>query len=151
MSKCSSCQAHHPLTSLLRCFQSSRFLTMNRTFFNKSGASLKKKGSKGENESISSGSSYGSASSARSAASNLAAASSLATTQGVSLHIMQLPTSRLPPPCHLNCGCDDCRKPNAQFLDSLLNLTPPANAGAEGIVVDDPLGLLLADMGDFSL
>lgn len=107
-----------------------------------------------DNASIGSGSSYGSASSSRSDTSSLSTATSLATIQGATRRPRATAKASLPPPCHLNCTCQQCREPNANFLDGLLNLAPPAtsnnssssNANAE----EDPLSLLIGGMEDFS-
>ncbi len=123
-------------------------IVMNRSLFRKSSRSSKELESNGENESISSGSSSGSASIARSETSKLAAASSLVTTRGALPLSVRGVTSSLPLPCHLRCECEDCRRPNAKFLDSLMNFAPRESITAKNI--DDPLGLLLSDMDDFA-
>eukprot|EP00545_Synedropsis_sp_CCMP1620_P014736 CAMPEP_0119023412 /NCGR_PEP_ID=MMETSP1176-20130426/29917_1 /TAXON_ID=265551 /ORGANISM="Synedropsis recta cf, Strain CCMP1620" /LENGTH=130 /DNA_ID=CAMNT_0006978493 /DNA_START=144 /DNA_END=536 /DNA_ORIENTATION=- len=104
------------------------------------------------NVSIGSGSSYGSASSARSDISSLSDASaSLASSQRSSFNRPRVSATQtpLPPPCHLNCKCNECTKPNSDFLDGLLNLSPDASQNiAESS--QDPLDLLLGDFEDFS-
>ena len=93
--------------------------------------------------SVNTGSSYGSASSGRSDSSSLGMASTFASLERL------MPTTAQPqipmrgpttlcPPCHLNCQCEACTKPNSDFLDGLLQLSPTSLATSGHI-------------GDFSL
>lgn len=103
--------------------------------------------------SVNTGSSYGSASSGRSASSSLGMASTFAslerlmpTTAQPQIPVRGPRTLRLP--CHLNCQCDACTKPNSDFLDGLLQLSPKTLATPS---TSSPLAGLAGHMGDFSL
>lgn len=117
---------------------------MNKFGGNKRAGAKKQRARISSNASIGSGSSYGSASSARSTATSLADAAALARVRDAGA---RMGITRLPAPCHLNCQCDDCKKPNSSFLDGLLSIAPTTGADSSE---EDPLGMLISGMEDFN-
>jgi hypothetical protein len=97
--------------------------------------------------SVGSGSSYGSASSSRTTEFASTLPGLFNRVPSTALPRLSFPNgANLRSPIHLNCRCQDCTKPNTQFLDDLLNLTPE-----ETVASADPLAALMGDMEEFSM